>query len=134
MGTPGGHFGRPRRVKRFLQGFVYAGEGIRYVIRTQRNARVHLVIAAVVAAAGIYFRLAPLEWALIVLTFGVVFSAEMVNTVAETAVDILTQRHHPMAKVAKDVGAGAVLVAALAAIGVGIAIFGPRLSPLIFGR
>ncbi len=121
-------------MKRFLQGFVYASEGIRYVIQTQRNARVHLVIAGVIAAAGIYFRLAPLEWAVLVLTFGVVFSAEMVNTVAETAVDILTQRQHPMAKVAKDVGAGAVLVAALAAIGVGVAIFGPRLWVMILGR
>ncbi|HEX9118481.1 MAG TPA: diacylglycerol kinase family protein [Anaerolineae bacterium] len=121
-------------MKRFLQGFVYAGEGIRYVIRTQRNARVHLGIAIVIGSAGVYFHLMPLEWAIVVLTFGVVFSAEMVNTVAETAVDILTQRHHPMAKVAKDVGAGAVLVAALAALGVGIAIFGPRLWALFFGH
>ncbi len=64
---------------------------------------------------------------------GVVFSAEMINTVAELAVDLLTQRYHPMAKIAKDAGAGAVLIAALAAVAVGIAIFGPRLWGLIRG-
>ena len=57
----------------------------------------------------------------------------MINTVTELAVDLLTQRYHPMAKLAKDAGAGAVLIAALASVAVGVAIFGPRLWRLIFG-
>ena len=93
-----------------------------------------LVVACLVALAGICFRVTALEWAVLVLTTGIVFSAEMLNTVAELAVDLLTQRRHPMAKVAKDVGAGAVLIAVLAAIGVGIAIFGPRLWELFLGK
>jgi diacylglycerol kinase len=110
----------------FLRSFRYAFQGIGYALRTQRNARVHAAIACLVIAAGIYFRVNSVEWAVLALTIGTVFSAEMINTVAELAVDLLTQHYHPMAKIAKDVGAGAVLVAAIAAIGVGVAIFGPR--------
>jgi len=113
-------------MKAFLRSFHFAFQGIGYVLRTQRNARVHVVVACLVIIAGIYFRLTAVEWAVLALTIGTVFSAEMINTVAELAVDLLTEQYHPMAKVAKDVGAGAVLVAAIAAIGVGLAIFGPR--------
>ena len=110
----------------FLRSFHFAFQGIGYALRTQRNARVHAGVACLVIAAGIYFRITTVEWAILALTIGFVFSAEMINTVAELAVDLLTQHYHPMAKVAKDVGAGAVLVAAIAAFGVGVAIFGPR--------
>lgn len=119
-------------MRRFLQGFSYAFAGIGYVLRTQRNARVHAAAAGLVIAAAILFRLSHVEWAILAMTIGLVFSAEMINTVAELAVDLLVQRQHPMAKIAKDVGAGAVLVTALAAVGVGIALFGPRLWALLF--
>lgn len=119
-------------VKAFLRSFRYAFEGIAYVLRTQRNARVHVAVACGVVVAAIFFRVTAIEWAILVLTMGVVFSAEMINSVAELAVDLLTERHHPMAKAAKDVAAGAVLVVALAAVGVGVAIFGPRLWRLFF--
>ena len=113
-------------MKAFLHSFHFAFQGIGYVLRTQRNARVHAAITCLVILAGICFRVTAVEWAVLVLTIGIVFGAEMINTVAELAVDLLTQHYHPMAKVAKDVGAGAVLVAAIAAVGVGVAIFGPR--------
>ncbi len=113
-------------MKAFLRSFRYAFAGIGYVLRTQRNARVHLTIIVLVIAAGFFFRVSAVEWAILALAMGMVFSAEMINTVAELAVDLLTQHYHPMAKVAKDVGAGAVLVAAIAAVAVGVAIFGPR--------
>ncbi len=87
----------------------------------------------VVILAGIAFRIAPVEWAVIFVCIGLVLSAELINTVTELAVDLLTQRYHPMAKLAKDAGAGAVLIAALASVAVGIAIFGPRLWRLFFG-
>jgi len=117
-------------MKAFFHSFTYAFHGIAHVLRTQRNARIHLLISAAVIGAGWLFRVTPVEWAILALTMGVVFSAEMINTVAELAVDLLTQRAHPMAKIAKDVGAGAVLIAALAAVAVGLAIFGPRLWSL----
>jgi diacylglycerol kinase len=118
-------------MKAFLRSFRFAFAGIAYALRTQRNVRVHAVVAGLVIAAGIYFRISAIEWAILALTIGTVFSAEMLNTVAELAVDLLTQHYHPMAKVAKDVGAGAVLVAAIAAIGVGVAIFGPRVWAML---
>ena len=118
-------------MKAFLRSFRFAFAGIDYALRTQRNVRVHAVVAGLVIAAGIYFRISTIEWAILALTIGTVFSAEMLNTVAELAVDLLTQHYHPMAKVAKDVGAGAVLVAAIAAIGVGVAIFGPRVWAML---
>jgi diacylglycerol kinase len=121
-------------MKPFLRSFVYAFQGIAYVLRTQRNVRVHIGISVAVIAAAIYFRVTPVEWAILALTIGVVLSVEIINTVAELAVDLLTQRYHPLAKAAKDAAAGAVLIAAIAAVAVGIAIFGPRVWALLFGR
>jgi diacylglycerol kinase len=118
-------------MKAFLRGFVYAANGIVYTVRTQRNMRVHLVITAIVIAAGVYFHLTAVEWAVIAVTTGLVLATEMTNTMAELAVDLLIQRQHPLAGVAKDVGAGAVLITAIAAVFVGIAIFGPRLLGLL---
>jgi undecaprenol kinase/diacylglycerol kinase (ATP) len=108
-------------------------EGIAYAFRSQANMRIHGSVAILVVAAGLFLGLSALEWALILLTIGFVISAEMINSVAELAVDLLTRRQHPMAKAAKDVGAGAVLVAALAAVAVGVCIFGPRIWALVFG-
>lgn len=119
-------------MRAFLRSFCYAFAGIAHVVRTQRNARVHLAATLIVVAAGVFFRVTAVEWAVLALTIGLVFGAEMINTVAELAVDLLTARQHPQAKTAKDVGAGAVLVAALAAVGVGVAIFGPRLWQILF--
>ncbi len=121
-------------MKAFLRGFVFAFQGLAYVMRTQRNARVHALAACLAIAAGVLLRVTAVEWAVLCVTIGVVFSAEMVNTVAELAVDQLTQRQHPLAKTAKDVGAGAVLVTAIAAVGVGLAVFGPRVWDIVVGR
>ncbi len=115
----------------FLRGFVHAFQGIACVIRTQRNARVHLAVAALVIAAGVLFRVSAVEWAVLAVTIGMVFGAEMINTAIEQAVDLATPVFDRRAKVAKDVSAGAVFIAALAAVAVGIAIFGPPLWRLI---
>jgi diacylglycerol kinase len=117
----------------FLKSFTYAGQGIEHGFRTQRNMRVEAAIAAIIIIAGILFRITAVEWAVIFVCIGMVLSAELINTVTELAVDLLTQRYHPMAKLAKDAGAGAVLITALASVAVGIAIFGPRLWRLVFG-
>ncbi len=122
-----------RSLRAFLRSFVYASEGIAHGFRTQRNMRVELTIAVIVVIAGIALRITAVEWAVIFACIGLVLSAELINTVTELAVDLLTQRYHPMAKLAKDAGAGAVLITALASVAVGIAIFGPRLWRLIFG-
>jgi diacylglycerol kinase len=98
-----------------------------YVVRTQRNARIHLLVAFVVVALGLWLRLSRTEWAIIALTIGLVLAAEAFNTVAEAAVDLATAEYHPLAKNAKDVAAGAVLLMAIAAVVVGLLILGPPL-------
>jgi undecaprenol kinase len=122
-----------RSWRAFLKSFAYAGQGIAHGFRTQRNMRVEAAIAAIIIIAGIFLKITAVEWAVIFVCIGMVLSAELVNTVTELAVDLLTQRYHPMAKLAKDAGAGAVLITALASVAVGIAIFGPRLWRLVFG-
>lgn len=122
-----------RSLRAFLKSIGFAAQGIGHCFRTQRNMRIELGVAVAVVLAGILLRISAVEWAVIFVCMGMVLSAELFNTVAELAVDLLVQRYHPMAKLAKDAGAGAVLVAALASVAVGIAIFGPRLWALVFG-
>jgi diacylglycerol kinase len=117
----------------FLRSFIYAFAGVRYAVRTQRNARVHLAIAILAIGAGLWLHINPIEWALVFVAITGVFIAEMFNTVAEACVDLATQEFHPLAKVAKDVAAGTVLLNALLSIIIGLFVFGPHLLPLIFG-
>lgn len=110
-----------------VRSFYYALQGWGYVLRTQRNAWIHSVIATAVFLLGLWLRLSLQAWALIVLTAAFVFTAEFLNTAIEAVVDLATKENHPLAKVGKDVGAAAVLVAALAAALVGLLILGPPL-------
>jgi diacylglycerol kinase (ATP) len=110
-----------------LTSFKYAFGGVWHVLRTQRNARIHLLVALVVIALGLWLGLSRTEWAIIVLTIGLVLAAESFNTVAEAAVDLATAEFHPLAKIAKDVAAGAVLLTAITAVIVGLLILGPPL-------
>ena len=113
--------------KRFILCFGFAWEGVVYTLRTQRNARIHLGIAIAVVLLSLWLGLSWTEWAIIALTIGLVFSAEMFNTVAEAAIDLVTAEYHPLAKIAKDVAAGAVLVIAVIAVVVGLLVLGPHL-------
>lgn len=110
-----------------IASFRYAFQGWGYVLRTQRNAWIHSAIATAVFFVGWWLNLPARDWAVIILTAAFVFSAEFINTAIEAVVDLATAEHHPLAKVGKDVGAAAVLVAALAAVLVGLLILGPPL-------
>ncbi len=101
--------------------------GLVYVVSTQRNARIHLVAGTIVVLMGIGVGLTLLEWAVLGLTIGMVFAFELLNTMVETLVDLVSPDHHPLAKIAKDVAAAAVLVTAATAAAVGILILGPPL-------
>lgn len=103
--------------------FRYAAAGIVYGIRTQRNMKVHVAVMLLVCAAGIFFHLPALSWALLFLTFALVIGLELVNTALETVVDLVTEEWHPLAKIAKDTAAGAVLIAAFFSVLIGIALF-----------
>lgn len=116
---------------RFLMGFVYAGRGLLYAIRTQRNVRVHAVVGAVAIALGIALRLSAVEFALVFVAITGVFIAEMFNTVIEACVDLITDAYHPLARIAKDVAAGAVLLSAILSVVIALFVYVPHLWPLL---
>ena len=110
-----------------IAAFGHAFRGWWYVLKTQHNAWIHSLFATAVIIVGLWVGLSPFDWAVIVLTIAMVFTAEFINTAIEAVVDLASPVHHPLAKVGKDVGAGAVLVAALAGIVIGLLILGPPL-------
>lgn len=110
-----------------MQSFRHAFRGWFYVLRTQRNAWIHSAIATIVFIVGLWLELPLRDWAIIILTAAVVFAAEFMNTAIEVVIDLASPDEHPLAKVGKDVGAAAVLVAAFAAILIGVLILGPPL-------
>ena len=104
-----------------------AFHGIWEALRTQRNMRIHLAVALVVVLAAIVLQLALWEWAIIALTIASVFAAELLNTVVEATIDLITDRYHPLAKRAKDIAAGSVLVTVIGSVVTGLLILGPHL-------
>lgn len=107
--------------------FGYAFAGLGYVLRTQRNFRIHLAVAGLAVAVGLYLGLGWLEWAVVIICIALVLIGEMVNTVIEAIVGLASPAYHPLAKIAKDVAAGAVLLTALASVIVGLLVLGPHL-------
>jgi diacylglycerol kinase len=107
--------------------FRHAFRGWWYVIRTQRNAWIHAVITTLVLLVAWWLHLPLRDWAVLFLTIALVWTAEFINTALEAVVDLASPQQHPLAKVGKDVGAAAVLIAALTAVLVGLLILGPPL-------
>ncbi len=107
--------------------FRHAFEGIWYVLCCERNARLHLLAAMLVVGVGCWVQLSRIEWALIIAAIGLVFTGEMLNTVVELTIDLISPDKNSFAKHAKDTAAGAILVAALIAAAIGFIILGPAL-------
>jgi diacylglycerol kinase (ATP) len=116
----------PSQVAKIAASTRYALRGLRFLLE-ERNARMLLAGTVVVGAAGIYFRLAPLEWCLVVFAIALLWVAEGLNSALERLTDLVSPGHHPLAGKAKDIAAGAVMIALVAAVSIGIIIFGPRL-------
>lgn len=123
---PDGGAPAPQRASTLARSFRYAFAGLWYVARTQRNFRIHLAAGALAGLLGLAAGFSGLEWAVLALLITLVLATEMVNTVVEAAVDLASPAYHPLAKVAKDVAAGAVLVTALGALLVGAFLFAPH--------
>ncbi len=109
------------------QSFRHAFSGWWFVLRTQRNAWFHAAISVIILVLGFWLRLKPLDWALLIIAAAFVWIAEFLNTALEAVVDLASPQKHPLAKVGKDVGAAAVLIAALAATLIGVLVLGPPL-------
>ena len=107
--------------------FLHAYHGWWYVVRTQRNAWIHAFFTVAVVAVAFWLRLSLRDWAVLFLAIALVWTAEFINTALEAVVDLASPEQHPLAKVGKDVGAAAVLLAAVASILVGLLIMGPSL-------
>jgi len=120
------------RSRNIRESFRFAFSGLWYALRTQRNVRIHLIIAAGVVALGLWLGLSPTLWAVLVLTIGFVLASEMLNTVAEALVDLVSPGYHPLAKMVKDVTAGAVLLASIISAIVGLLVLGPPLWAWLF--
>jgi diacylglycerol kinase len=112
--------------------FGYALAGLRHAWRTQRHLRIHALLAGLAVGAGLALSLTAAEWAVIVTLIALVTALELLNTVIEVVVDLVTPEYHPLAKVAKDVAAGAVLIASLGAVAAAATLFLPRIARLIW--
>ena len=112
--------------------FQYAYEGWRYVLKTQHNAWIHAIVSLLVIGLAYWLKLPARDWAVLILTIVVVWVAEFMNTAIEAVVDLNEGEFHPIAKIAKDVAAAAVLLGAVGAFIVGLLIMGPPLWNRLF--
>lgn len=115
-----------RKKAPLYKSFGYAFEGIFTCIRNERNMKIHCTAAVLVVIAGLILGLSVTEWCICLGLFGLVMALELVNTAVESVVDLVTEERKPLAKVAKDTAAGAVLIAAIMAAVIGLIIFVPR--------
>lgn len=119
-----------RFMKNPMNGFKYAIEGVVHVLRTQRHMQFHFVTLVMVLVVSLVFKLTREEVLILLFTITLVLTAEMFNTAIEAVADLVTQTYHPLAKFAKDIAAGAVLITTINALAVGFLLFfgGDRLK------
>lgn len=115
-----------RKKEPLYRSFGYAFEGIFTCIRNERNMKIHVAVTLLVISAGFILGLSVTEWCICLGLFGLVMALELVNTAVEAVVDLVTAERHPLAKIAKDTAAGAVLIAAIMAAVIGLLIFVPK--------
>ncbi|MBK9713897.1 MAG: diacylglycerol kinase family protein [Kouleothrix sp.] len=111
--------------------FRFAFAGLLHLLWTQRNAKIHTALGLVAVALGAALGIDRYEWLALILTIAMVLAAEGVNTAVEAAVDLCSPDYHPLAKIAKDVGAGTVLLTAIMAVIVGLVLFLPHLWRIV---
>ncbi len=109
--------------RRLFESFNYAIEGFLYVLKTQKNMRLHFLVSIIVLLLGFYYNFTKIELILLLLTICFVLIAEMFNTGVELIIDLITDEFHPLARIIKDISAGAVLVASINAVFVGYLLF-----------
>lgn len=121
------------QLKKLVDTFNHAINGIINTVRTERNMKIHLVAAILVLIACFFFDISKVEFLVLVITITMVMSAEVFNTAVEAVVDMSTNYYHPLAKIAKNAAAGAVLITAINALIVGYVIFWDKLTNISYG-
>ena len=122
---------KDRKKNPLTKSFGYAFDGIWIGIRNERNMKIHCIAAIFVTLAGTLFHITAVQWCICLLLFALVISLELVNTAVEAAVDLVTEEKKPLAKIAKDTAAGAVLFAAIVSVIIGCIIFLPYVLELL---
>jgi undecaprenol kinase/diacylglycerol kinase (ATP) len=112
-------------MRKFILGFKYAFNGIKYAVLTQLNFKFHMIAALLIVGAGIYYNLKATEWLWISVAIALVMAAELFNTALEVLVDLVSPNVHPKAGIVKDLASGAVLLIAILAAIIGVSIFLP---------
>jgi diacylglycerol kinase (ATP) len=120
-----------RRAQSLLESFNFAFEGIIHVLRTQRNMRIHFLAAVIVLVTAVAIGVTKLELIALLLAIAFVFIAEMINSALEQAIDVATTSFDPLAKLAKDIAAGAVLIATVNAVAIGYLVFSGQVADLV---
>jgi len=114
-------------MKKRIKSFYYAGKGIKNLIKKESNARLHIVATILVISAGIIFNVSTIQWIIIILCIGAVFTTEALNTAIERLVDLVSPEYNKLAGEVKDIAAGAVLICSIAAAIAGLLIFIPKI-------
>ena len=120
------------KIKKTLESFNNAITGIIDTVRTERNMKIHLIVALCVLIASFFFDITKYEFLILAVTITMVIAAELINTAIEATIDMTTNYYHPLAKIAKNAAAGAVLITAINALLVGYIIFWDKLSSFSF--
>lgn len=121
---------KKKGIRRFFNSFGYAYEGIRYAFKYEQNITVHFIAMVLAIIFGFVFEISIIEWLIIFLIIGLVVATELINTSIEATIDLITDQTHPLAKVAKDTAAGAVLIFGITALIVAALIFIPKMLDL----
>lgn len=124
---------QPVDIRKAIRSFRYAGMGIYSLFRYENNARIHLIAFILVVIAGVFFQISSVEWCIIAILIGLVWSAEAINTSIEKLADVVSPGYHPAIKDVKDLAAAGVLILALVAVVVGCIIFIPKVLILFNG-
>jgi undecaprenol kinase len=119
------------KIKKVAKSFSYAFQGILTAIKAERNLKIHFFISLIVLSGSLWLRLSTIEWIFILMAIAGVISLELLNSAIERVVDLATEEVHPLAKQAKDMAAGAVLIYAFLSVVIGFIIFLPKLLEIL---
>lgn len=122
---------KPIDFQKAIGSFRYAWYGLVGLVRSENNARIHLLATVLVIAAGFILQITTTEWCIVAILIGLVWAGEAFNTAIEKLADVVSPEKHPGIKLVKDVAAGGVLILSLLAVVVGLLIFLPRITALL---